>query len=171
MIDDSVRYNLFPWKSNNCPSDSTIEDILQQLGLWSHINAKGGLDTPLADAGLSVSQLQLLCIGRAILHHIHTQSKIALLDEATASLSAASTQTVQRVIKEAFEGCTVLNIAHWDSPLQAADLEVRIDKGRLMAARRVKTELNVGEPDKGKSRNHKNATIVDQTSSASSPGI
>ncbi|KAK8150935.1 hypothetical protein G3M48_002825 [Beauveria asiatica] len=43
------------------------------------------------------------------------------MDEATASLSAASDLEVQRVMKEMFRGCTVFNVAHWDSPLQPGE--------------------------------------------------
>ncbi|KAM3443648.1 hypothetical protein MY4824_000534 [Beauveria thailandica] len=60
------------------------------------------------------------------------------MDEATASLSAASDLEVQRVMKEMFRGCTVFNVAHWDSPLQVNDLELFIEKGKLENAWRLK---------------------------------
>ncbi|KAM3556885.1 hypothetical protein MY1884_004835 [Beauveria asiatica] len=34
-------------------------------------------------------------------------------------------------MKEMFRGCTVFNVAHWDSPLQVNDLELFIEKGKL----------------------------------------
>ncbi|KAM3566332.1 hypothetical protein ARSEF4850_000745 [Beauveria asiatica] len=60
------------------------------------------------------------------------------MDEATASLSAASDLEVQRVMQEMFRGCTVFNVAHWDSPLQVNDLELFIEKGKLENAWRLK---------------------------------
>ncbi|KAM3532490.1 hypothetical protein MY4038_004063 [Beauveria bassiana] len=62
------------------------------------------------------------------------------MDEATASLSAASDLEVQRVMKEVFQGCTVFNVAHWDSPLQVNDLELFIEKGKLENAWRLKSD-------------------------------
>ncbi|OAA75198.1 canalicular multispecific organic anion transporter 1 [Akanthomyces lecanii RCEF 1005] len=140
VIDDSVRYNLVPWDENNEFPDSTIKQTLQQLGLEEPIKSKGGLDASLESVGLSAAHLELLCIARALLHHIQTESKIVLMDEATASLSAASDLEVQRVMKEVFQGCTVFSIAHWDSPLQQNDLELFIDKGMLENSWRFKDD-------------------------------
>ncbi|KAM3510247.1 hypothetical protein MY10362_000165 [Beauveria mimosiformis] len=112
--------------------------IDDSLGLWEHIKSKSGLQASVESAGLSAAHLELLCIARAILHHVQTESKIVLMDEATASLSAASDLEVQRVMKGVFQGCTVFNVAHWDSPLQVNDLELFIEKGKLENAWRLK---------------------------------
>ncbi|OAA42906.1 ABC transporter, transmembrane domain, type 1 [Beauveria brongniartii RCEF 3172] len=140
VIDDSVRYNLVPWDDSKNFPDSVIKHTLRQLGLWEHIKSKSGLQASVESAGLSAAHLELLCIARAILHHIQTESKIVLMDEATASLSAASDLEVQRVMKEIFQGCTVFNVAHWDSPLQVNDLELFIEKGKLENAWRLKPD-------------------------------
>ncbi|KAM3532453.1 hypothetical protein MY4038_004026 [Beauveria bassiana] len=140
VIDDSIRYNLVPWDDNKNFPDSVIKHTLRQLGLWEHIQSKRGLQASVESAGLSAAHLELLCIARAILHHIQMESKIVLMDEATASLSAASDLEVQRVMKEVFQGCTVFNVAHWDSPLQVNDLELFIEKGKLENAWRLKSD-------------------------------
>ncbi|EJP69038.1 ABC multidrug transporter, putative [Beauveria bassiana ARSEF 2860] len=140
VIDDSIRYNLVPWDDNKSFPDSVIKHTLRQLGLWEHIKSKRGLQASVESAGLSAAHLELLCIARAILHHIQMESKIVLMDEATASLSAASDLEVQRVMKEVFQGCTVFNVAHWDSPLQVNDLELFIEKGKLENAWRLKSD-------------------------------
>ncbi|KAM3532049.1 hypothetical protein NHJ13051_000425 [Beauveria bassiana] len=140
VIDDSIRYNLVPWDDNKNFPDSVIKHTLRQLGLWEHIKSKRGLQASVESAGLSAAHLELLCIARAILHHIQMESKIVLMDEATASLSAASDLEVQRVMKEVFQGCTVFNVAHWDSPLQVNDLELFIEKGKLENAWRLKSD-------------------------------
>ncbi|KAM3445212.1 hypothetical protein NHJ13734_000736 [Beauveria thailandica] len=51
-------------------------------------------------------------------------------------------------MKEMFRGCTVFNVAHWDSPLQVNDLELFIEKGKLENAWRLKP----GEEDEEKQR-------------------
>ncbi|KAF1738886.1 Multidrug resistance-associated protein 9 [Beauveria bassiana] len=140
VIDDLIRYNLVPWDDNKSFPDSVIKHTLRQLGLWEHIKSKRGLQASVESAGLSAAHLELLCIARAILHHIQMESKIVLMDEATASLSAASDLEVQRVMKEVFQGCTVFNVAHWDSPLQVNDLELFIEKGKLENAWLLKSD-------------------------------
>lgn len=139
MLDGSIRHNLIPFIGANL-AGSILESTLGQLGLWEVIQSKGGLDSDIQDAGLSVAQQQLLCIARALLHHAQTESKIVLLDEATASLSVASTREVQRVLVDAFQGCTVLSIAHWDSPIQRPDLELEIVNGKLVSSLRADAE-------------------------------
>ncbi len=62
---------------------------------------------------------------------------MVLMDEATASLSMASTLEVQRILVDAFQGCTVLSIAHWDSPIQEPDLKLEIAHGKLVSASRT----------------------------------
>ncbi|KAM3546871.1 hypothetical protein ARSEF1564_000184 [Beauveria bassiana] len=140
VIDDSIRYNLVPWDDNKNFPDSVIKHTLRHLGLWEHIKSKRGLQASVESAGLSAAHPELLCIARAILHHIQMESKIVLMDEATASLRAASDLEVQRVMKEVFQGCTVFNVAHWDSPLQVNDLELFIEKGKLENAWRLKSD-------------------------------
>lgn len=145
VIDDSVRYNLVPWDERREFPDSTIGQTLRQLGLEELIKSKGGLDASLEGIGLSAAHLELLCIARAMLHHTQTKSKIVLMDEATASLSAAANLEVQRVMEEAFRGCTVFSIAHWDSPLKPDGVGLLIDKGTLQKVWRVKEDRGESE--------------------------
>ena len=141
ILEGSIRHNLIPFVETNFP-DSIIKSTLRQLGLWEVIQSKGGLGKDIQDAGLSVAQQQLLCIARALLHHVQTESKIVLFDEATASLSMASTLEVQRILVDAFQGCTVLSIAHWDSPIQKPDLKLEIVNGKLVSALRTDVEAD-----------------------------
>ncbi|OAA79584.1 hypothetical protein LEL_03070 [Akanthomyces lecanii RCEF 1005] len=54
----------------------------------------------------------------------------------------ASTLEVQRILVDAFQGCTVLSIAHWDSPIQKPDLKLEIVNGKLVSALRADVEAD-----------------------------
>lgn len=57
---------------------------------------------------LSSGEKSLIQICRAILR----KNKIVILDEATANIDIETEQTIQKLMMEAFEGCTILTIAH-----------------------------------------------------------
>jgi ABC-type multidrug transport system fused ATPase/permease subunit len=89
-----------------------------------------GLDTVVGERGyrLSGGQRQRLTIARLLLRN----SRVVILDEATASLDSASEAAVQQALSEALTGRTSIVIAHRLSTVRAADLILVVEAGRIV---------------------------------------
>ena len=89
-----------------------------------------GLDTVVGERGyrLSGGQRQRLTIARLLLG----QSRVVVLDEATASLDSASEAAVQQALGEALAGRTSIVIAHRLSTVRAADQILVVEDGRIV---------------------------------------
>lgn len=120
----SLRFNTDPLgKSTN----EAIITALSKVGLWSVLVERGGLDAELHLDSLSKGQQQLLALARAMLY----KSTILLLDEATSSVDGKTDQVLQGVIRDEFEDCTVVTVAHRLETIMDSDIVVVMDAGEI----------------------------------------
>lgn len=89
----------------------------------------GGMNAPVAEAGTNFSggQRQRIALARAFLQ----RPSVLLLDEATSALDTAGEEKVMASLREAFNGRTVLIVAHRLSTIRTADRIVVLNRGMV----------------------------------------
>jgi ABC-type multidrug transport system fused ATPase/permease subunit len=128
LFSNTLRYNLDPLKHY---TDQELWDALEAVQLKTKIsNLEEKLNTQVAEYGsnFSVGECQLICVARAILK----QSKILLIDEATAHVDTKTDQLIQKILREKFQNQTILTIAHRLNTIMDSDQIIVMNDGIIL---------------------------------------
>ena len=123
-VRENIRYNRVE------ATDEEVVRAAKAVGAHDFIeNLEKGYDNPLQERGgnLSVGQRQLISFARALV----ADSRVLLLDEATANVDTYTEMLIQKALDELLRGRTAIIIAHRLSTIRNADQIVVVDQGRV----------------------------------------
>jgi ABC-type multidrug transport system fused ATPase/permease subunit len=140
LFESTVRDNVDPLKEF---TNKEIFDILEELEFFEYLDMKSKifinnnprnyiklcLNYKIKENGenISLGKKQILCFARAVLK----QSKIIIMDEATASLDQKTQSIILKAIDKYFKNCTVFSIAHRIESVMNFDRIMVFDQGEL----------------------------------------
>lgn len=125
LFQGTVRENLCLGRADF--SDDYLRSQCERAQLWPFIQARGGLDLQIHEGGsnLSLGERQLLAFARILVF----DTKVLVLDEATASIDRALERRLMEAIREVIAGRTSIVIAHRLSTIRSCDKVVVIEHG------------------------------------------
>ena len=124
VFSGSVKANIDPEDNYD---DTKILSIISKVGLNDFLSHHG-LHTVISVIDLSVGQKQLLALCRVLL----MDTKIVLLDEATANVDQITERIIDEIIMKFCKDKTLLTIAHKLKLLLNYDMVMLIDNGYVM---------------------------------------
>ena len=127
LFTGTIRSNLDP--AGLGYSDWELQDALDQVGLTSLVQSKGGLDAPIDPEGgnLSGGQRQRLSIARGLLR----RSPFYIFDEATSAVDREHDATLAALMDALGKESLVLTITHRLAGVRNADSILFLQGGRL----------------------------------------
>nr|XP_023020199.1 probable multidrug resistance-associated protein lethal(2)03659 [Leptinotarsa decemlineata] len=123
LFSGTIRTNLDPFREFE---DEHLWKILKKVNLHGVVPSLS-LEVRGNSSNFSSGQRQLICLARAILR----ESKIIILDEATANMDQETDSLLYSIIEENFSDCTVITISHRITTILKCDRVLVMDRGEV----------------------------------------